>query len=126
MITSFSIFSQTTWKSLDDIPKKWIKLEKDKIGYLVSKPCKGKTPIIEITDNVTIYWQLKSPEKFPILKFTRLIGNKAFYIYAGKEFTAEIINGKKKLVLWTFGENKWIMTPFENRKNFRQINDLCP
>jgi hypothetical protein len=129
---SITISGQTTWTSLNDIPKKWTKLERDSIGYLLYKPCDGGTPVISIDSGyVTIYWQLDAPDKLPIEKFTRLKGNKAFYINAGNQntridFTAEIKDSKQKLILWTFGDNKWIMTPFDNRNNFRFIDNPCP
>ena len=131
-IVSMTIFGQSSWTNLEDIPKKWIKLERDSMGYLVYKPCNGGTPVISIdTGYVTIHWQLDAPEKLAIEKFTRLKGNKAFYINAGNQnsrfdFIAEIKDNKKSLILWTFGGNKWITTPFENKKNFRQIDNPCP
>src|SRR5512133_1579275 len=109
-----TIFGQTTWSSLSDIPKKWIKLERDSIGYLLYKPCNGGTPVILIDSGyVTIFWQLEAPEKLSIEKFTRLKGNKAFYINAQNQnyrldLTAEIKDSKQKLILWTFGDNKWV------------------
>ncbi len=131
-IISITIFGQTSWTSLKDIPTKWIKLERDSLGYLVYTPCDGETPAISIDSGyITIYWQLDAPEKLSIEKFTRLKGNKAFYINAfdgtdNTEFNVEIKNGKKHIILWTFGDFKWVMTPFEYKSTFRQVNNPCP
>lgn len=125
-------FGQTNWKSLDDIPKKWIMVERDSLGYLVYEPCNGETPIITIDSGyVTIYWQLDGSSKLVINKFTRLTGNRSFYINAADEgenmeFTAMLKNDKQKLVLWTFGDYKWVMTPYENKEEFRQVDNPCP
>jgi hypothetical protein len=134
ILISASIFSfgQATWKSLDDIPKKWIMVERDSLGYLVYDPCNGGTPIITIDSvYVTIYWQLDVPSKLVINKFTRLAGNKSFYIDAvdergNMEFTAILNNDQQKLVLWTFGDFKWVMTPYENKEEFRHVDNPCP
>jgi len=103
-------FGQTNWKSLDDIPKKWIMVERDSLGYLVYAPCNGETPIITIDSGyVTIYWQLDGPSKLVINTFTRLTGNRSFYINAADEggnmeFTARLNSGKRKLVICNFGD----------------------
>ncbi|HNP48831.1 MAG TPA: hypothetical protein PKK99_02800 [Bacteroidia bacterium] len=129
---SLFTFGQTTWKSIDDIPKKWILVERDSLGYLIYDPCNGGTPIITIDNGyVTIYWQLDGPSKLVINKFTRLTGNKSFYINASDEggnmeFSAVLKNDKEKLALWTFGDFKWVMTPYENKVEFRQVNNPCP
>lgn len=131
-LISLAIFGQKTWPNLNDIPKKWIKLERDSSGYLLYKPCNGGTPVITIDSGyVTIYWQLDAPEKLAIEKFTRLKGNNAFYINAANQnisidFNAEIKDDKKELILWRFMDNKWIMTPFDNRERFRFIENPCP
>lgn len=107
-------------------------VERDSLGYLVYDPCDGGTPMITIDSGyITIYWQLDAPTKFVINKFTRLTGNRSFYINAAAEdgnmeFTVEIKNGKQKLVLWTFGDFKWVMTPLRFKNLFRQVNNPCP
>jgi len=129
---SLTSICQTTWESLDEIPAKWIMVERDSLGYLVYEPCNGGTPMITIDSGyVTVYWQLEAPSKFAINKFTRLKGNKSFYISAGGEdgnleFTAFMKDDNQNLVLWTFGDFKWVMTPYENKKMFRQIDNPCP
>lgn len=121
----------SSWKSIGDIQKKWIMLERDSLGYVVYNPCDGGTPRIYIDSGyVTIYWQLDGPSKLSIDKFTRLRGNQAFYMNATNEsgtidFTVEIKDAKRKLVLWTFGGMKWVMTPVEQAKYFRQVNNPC-
>lgn len=121
----------STWKSLSAIQAHWISLQRDSSGYLIYKPCNGSIPQIYIDSGfVTVYWQLDAPTKYSINKFTRLSGNKSFYINASdgqenREFTVEIKDAKRKLVLWTFGEFKWVMTPLEFKKNFRQIGNPC-
>jgi len=132
MTITLTSFGQTTWKSLDDIPKKWIMLERDSLGYLVYDPCNGGTPVITIDSGyVTIYWRLDAPSKLVINKFTRLTGNRSFYINAADqggnmEFTAILKNDRQVLALWTFGDFKWVMTPYENKEKFRQVDNPCP
>ena len=129
MTIGLTSFGQTTWKSLEDIPKKWIKVERDSLDYLVYDPCNGGTPIIAIDSGyVTIYWQLDGPSKLVINKFTRLKGDRSFYISAADdggnmEFSATIKNDKQKLFLWTFGDFKWVMTPYENKVKFRHVDN---
>lgn len=124
-------FGQATWKSLDDFPKKWIKVERDSLGYLVYDPCNGGTPMITIDSGyVTIYWQLDSPNSLVINKFIRLVGNRSFYMNAADkgvncEFTVEVKNDTQKLILWSFDDFKWVMTPYENKSEFRQVNNPC-
>lgn len=130
MSASLTSFGQLAWKNLSDISKIWIKV--DSTGYLVYKPCNGSTPVITIDSGcVTIHWQLDGPSKLVINKFTRMTDNKSFYINAAEEggnieFTAEIKNAKQQLVLWTFGNNKWVMIPFEQKEKFRQVDNPCP
>jgi hypothetical protein len=132
-LTTMSLisFGQAKWKSLNDIPTKWIKTERDNRGYLVYDPCDGGTPRIYMDSGyITIYWQVESPSRYAMNKFTRLEGNKAFYISASDKkgnitFTAEIKNGKQHLVLWSFGDYKWVMTPLKFKSKFRQVNNPC-
>jgi len=132
VLFTLTSFAQTTRNGLDKIPKKWILLEKDSIGYLVYDPCNGDTPMIVIDNNyVTIYWQIDAPSKYAIMKFTSQSGNKKFLIDASNEsgsiaFSVVIKDGKQKINLWTFQDIKWVMTPFDNRNNFRQVNNPCP
>jgi hypothetical protein len=127
---SFSSFSQMRWKHLKDIPHTWVMVERDSAGYLVYKPCNGRTPLINIDgDSLGVYWQLEE-SKFFINKFA-LNGNESFSIRAADsrgtiEFIVEIKNAKQKLVLWTFGDYKWVMTPVELKDKFRQVNNPCP
>ena len=132
IIMSMNSVAQKTWESLDEIKIKWIKVERDSLGYLVYEPCNGETPMIIIdSEYLKIHWQLEDPRKLAIKKITRLTGSSSFYIsasdkYGNMEFTAIMKDGKQKLVLWTFGEIKWVMTPYENKNMFRQIDNPCP
>ena len=129
---SLTSLSQTTWNSLRDIPRKWIMVERDSIGYLVYDPCDGGTPMISIDSGyVAVYWVLDAPRKLVVNKFTRLTGNRSFFIDAADEygnivFTATLKDEKQNLVLWTFDDFKWVMTPFENKDSFRLVDNPCP
>lgn len=131
LFTSLTSFGQMSWKSRNDIADKWIMVERDSAGYLVYDPCNGSTPMITIENGyINIYWQLDAPSKLVINKFTRLKGNKSFYVNASDEgvnleFNVEIKDAKQKLALWTFGEFKWVMTPFEYKSKFRQVDNPC-
>jgi len=126
LFISISSFGQLKWKSINDIPKWWTMLQRDSIGYLIYHPCNGSTPKISIDkNNLIIYGQLDAPDTVTINKFTLETGNKSFSINAS-DITVEIKDAKRKLVLWTFGEYKWVMTPLEFKKDFRQINNPCP
>ena len=122
----------STWTSLAAIPHHWIKLERDSLGYLIYSPCDGGTPRIYIDSGyVKIYWQIGGPDRYSIDKFTRLKGNRSFYIGTLMdtqfvEFTAEIKDPKRKLVLWTFYDMKWVMTPVEDTTDFRLVDNPCP
>ena len=68
-----------TWKSLNAIQKDWIKIEKDKNGYLIYQPCNGITETVKIEgSSLTINWKIENPQKFELEKFTRLTGNYAY------------------------------------------------
>lgn len=129
---SLTSFSQTTWNSIRDIPRMWIMVERDSIGYLVYDPCNGGTPMISIDSGyVTVYWRLDAPRKLVINKFIKLKGKQSFFINAADEFgnivfTATMKDEKQKLVLWTFDDRKWVMTPFDNKKSFRYVDNPCP
>ncbi len=120
--------AQSSWESLEAIPKKWVKLEKDSIDDYIYNPNKDDALMLSIEDGyISIYWQNNAPEKWSMEKFTRLIDNKAFYIHARRDgqnidITSEIIDGKRQMSLWTFGDLQWIMTPYENGKGFKQLN----
>lgn len=121
------------WKSLNTIQKDWIKVEKDKNGYLIYHPCDGETETIKLEDGrLTINWRLEDSQKFELEKFTRLTKNNAFRADAydlenkiGFEINAKIIDYKNGIVLWEFNGNKWLMTPKENIKGFRIIKNNC-
>lgn len=53
-----------TWKSLNAIQKEWIKLEKDKDGYLIYEPCDGNTENIKFEKpGIVINYRIES-EKY--------------------------------------------------------------
>lgn len=122
-----------TWKSLNAIQKDWIKVEKDKDGYLIYQPCDGKTETVELEGaNLTINWRIENSQKLELEKFTRLTSNNAFRADGhdienkiGFEITAKIVDYKNGIVLWEFNGNKWLMTPKENFKSFRIIKNNC-
>jgi hypothetical protein len=121
-----------TWKSLDAIQKDWIKVEKDKDGYLIYQPCDGKTETVKLDGRLTINWRIEEPQKFELEKFTRLTENKEFRADAydienkiGFEIKARIVDYKNGIVLWEFNGIKWLMTPKENFKSFRIIKNNC-
>ena len=121
-----------TWKSLKSIQKDWIKVEKDKDGYLIYQPCDGKTETVKLDGNLTINWKLEDSQVFELEKFTRLTGNDAFRAdcysvkdKVGFELKAKIIDYKKGIVLWEIKDIKWLMTPKENSNSFRIIKNNC-
>ncbi len=131
LLASFSIFGQLKWKDINDIPDKWVMLERDSVDYLVYSPCNGSTPKISIDKNyIVIFWQLDAPDTLSINKFTIGKDNKSFYITdrnGNSIVTVEIKDAKRKLVLWSFsGDNKWVMTPQEFSEDFRKIKNPCP
>ncbi|MGQ7944722.1 hypothetical protein [Flavobacterium sp. WC2509] len=122
-----------TWKSLNTIQKDWIKVDKDKNGYLIYQPCDGITETVKLEGAIlTINWRIENSQKFELEKFTRLTENDAFRADAydvenkiGFEIKARIIDYKNGIVLWEFNGNKWLMTPKENFKSFRIIKNNC-
>ena len=122
-----------TWKSLNAIQKDWIKVEKDKDGYLIYQPCDGKTETVKLEGaRLTINWRIEDSQKFELEKFTRLTENNAFRADGhdvenkiGFEIKARIVDYKNGIVLWEFNGNKWLMTPKENFKSFRIIKNNC-
>ena len=107
-------------------------LQRDSTGYLVYKPCNGMTPMVTIDSGyITVYWQLDGPSKFRINKFVRTNNNKTFSINCKDEggsmvFNIDIKDENKKLVLWTFAGDKWVMTPLKFKNKFRQADNPCP
>lgn len=122
-----------TWQNLKSIQKEWIKVEKDKDGYLIYEPCDGLTERIKFEKgNLIINWRIEKKQIFEYDKFTRLIGNKAFRLDAkdvenkiGFEIKASVLDFKNGIVLWKFDNKKWLMTPIENIKKFRVIKNNC-
>ena len=122
-----------TWKNRNLIQKEWIKVEKDKDGYLIYEPCDGVPERIKFEKgNLIINWRIEKKQIFEYDKFTRLIGNKAFRLDAIDvenkirfEIKASIIDSKNGIVLWEFDNRKWLMTPIENIKKFRIIKNNC-
>lgn len=131
VVSTLTSFGQTSWKSVNDIPRKWIMVERDSSGYLIYDPCNGGTPMITMDSGyITVFWQLDAPDKLVINKFTGQAGNRSFYINAvgggrNMEFTAAIKDDKQYLVLWTFGGHKWVMVPFEWKDKLRQVDNPC-
>lgn len=119
------------WKVVKDIPQTWIKLELDSAGYIVYKPCDGNTPMITIhKGHITVYWALDGPSRYSINKYTASTNKKTFSIDCKNEagsdvFNIDIKDEKKKIVLWTFACNKWVMTPFKFKDEFRQVDNPC-
>jgi hypothetical protein len=132
IVVSLTSLSQTTWKTVRDIPKKWIMVERDSIGYLIYDPCNGETPMISIDSGyVTVYWRLDAPRKLVINKYIKSKEQQSFFIDAADEFgnvvfTAIMKDNKQNLVLWSFDDHKWVMTPLENKKSFRHVDNPCP
>ena len=122
-----------TWKSVNAIQKDWIKVEKDRDGYLIYQPCDGKTETIKLEGaRITINWKIENPQKFDLEKFTRLTENNAFRADGydsekkiGFEIKARIVDYKNGIVLWEFNGNRWLMTPKENYKTFRIVKNNC-
>ena len=122
-----------TWKSLSAIQKEWIKVEKDKNGYLIYDPCDGSNPTIKFDKGYLVINSTLESDKFSFEKFTRITGNKSFRLDAYNkenktwfEIKAKIIDNKNGIVLWELSNVKWLMTPIENRDKFRQIKNNCP
>lgn len=121
------------WKSLNAIQKEWIKVEKDKEGYLIYEPCDGNTETIKIEGaRLTINWRIENPQKLELEKFTRLTKNDAFradaHDYENKkefEIKAKIVDYQNGIVLWEFDDIKWLMTPKENYTSFRIVKNNC-
>ena len=121
-----------TWKRISAIQKEWIKVEKDKDGYLIYKPCDGNTETIKFDNgNININWRIEG-EKYSYEKFTRITENKSFRLNAygieskkSFEIQARIVDSKNGIVLWEFNGVKWLMTPKENYKSFRIIKNNC-
>jgi hypothetical protein len=122
-----------TWKSLKAIQRDWIKVEKDKDGYLIYQPCDGETETVKLEGTrLTIKWRFEETQVFELEKFTRLTKNNAFRADAqdvvnkiGIEIKAKIVDYKNGIVLWEFNDNKWLMTPKNNLKSFRIIKNNC-
>ena len=79
-----------------------------------------------------INWRFEDAQTFELEKFTRLTKNDAFRADCydvenriGFEIKAKIVDYKNGIVLWEFNGNKWLMTPKENFKSFRIINNNC-
>jgi hypothetical protein len=131
-LLSLTLQAQSSWKIVDDIPKRWGMLERDSSGYIIYNPCDGGTPRIRLDSGfVTVYWQLDAPSKLHINKFTLLDGNRSFNIIASNEeekmeFNATIKKETPLLVLWQFGDYKWVMTDDEHKANFRIVDNPCP
>jgi len=119
-----------TWKSLKAIQKEWIKVEKDKDGFLIYEPCDGDTETIKFEKaGISINWRLEG-ENYSFEKFTRITGNNAFRMDAGNkgkgfEIKARIVDSENGIVLWEFDGVKWLMTPKENYSRFRIIKNNC-
>lgn len=121
-----------TWKSLNAIQKEWMKLEKDKDGYLIYEPCDGNTENIKFENSsIVINYRIES-QKYNYEKFTRITSNDAFRLDAGNaemrksfEIQAKIVDFKNGIVLWDFDGIKWFMTPKENYAKFRIIKNNC-
>ena len=132
MLISTFATAQTDWKALGEIQQEWTLVERDSLGYLVYYPCNGNTPRITIDSGyITIFWQLEAPARLAIDTFSRLKGNTSFYINAyddveSIEFTASLKDEQQQLVLWTFGDFKWVMIPTELENRFRTIDNPCP
>jgi hypothetical protein len=131
-LLSLALQAQSSWKSVDDIPKRWGILERDSSGYIIYNPCNGGTPRITLDSGVvTVYWQLDAPSKLHITKFTLQDGKRSFNISANNEdekmeFNATIKKETPLLVLWQFGDYKWVMTDDEHKANFRIVDNPCP
>ena len=125
-LLSLTLQAQSSWKNVDNIPKSWGMLERDSIGYVVYNPCNGGTPRITLDSGfVTVYWQLDAPSKLHINKFTLQDGNRSFNIIASNEeenmeFNATTKNESPLLVLWQFGDYKWVMTDNEYKTRTSQ------
>lgn len=121
-----------TWKNLSAIQKEWIKVEKDKDGYLIYEPCDGNTETIKFENGtININWRIEG-EKYSYEKFTRITGNNSFRLDAygienkkSFEINAKIVDSKNGIVLWEFDGVKWLMTPKENYKSFRIVKNNC-
>lgn len=121
-----------TWESLNAIQKEWVKVEKDKDGYLIYKPCDGNTETIKLENQgISINWRLEG-QTYYFEKFTRITGNSSFRLDAydtnneeGFEIKARIVDAENGIVLWEFDGVKWLMTPKENYMNFRTLKNNC-
>lgn len=122
------------WNSLVEIQKEWIKVEKDKKGYLIYEPCDGRIPTIKFLKNseIEVDYGIDEPIAYGYDKFTRFIGNSSFMLGVfnedkkqPQEFTCKIIDAKNGIVLWEFDGFKWMMTPKQNEKYFRKIINEC-
>ncbi|MEO6671772.1 MAG: hypothetical protein ABIN36_19970 [Ferruginibacter sp.] len=138
MLNAYSSLAQFKWANPNEVPKQWILLNRDSLGYLIYDPCDGSTPYINIDSGfVSIYSQLEGPDKFAINQFTIGSDKKSFYVHATNEgstldLNAKVVDSKRKLVLWSFNCDKkgnhcerWVTTASEFLREFRIVRNPC-
>lgn len=115
------------------IATKWIRVEKDKKGYLIYEPCDGNTPSIDFTKNknlVEINYNLES-ENIDYEYITYIQNDNNLFIDISKNkkniksFRIKEFDSKNQLVTIEFDGIKWLMTPFENIDCFRKLENVC-
>src|SRR6478752_5010928 len=110
-------FSDTTplpesWEQ-NTFPEVWVKLEKDKKGYIVYEPCEGSTSgIVVKKDTLHMDWQLES-QTHMIRKFEKI--DKDHYVIhcygvvmegavvhgvSARDYEVTVIDRERKLVRW--------------------------
>jgi len=118
------------WRDLEAFPSDWIKVERDSLGFLIYEPCDGSTPRIVIADNRISAWCWV--EECSNCEINRMVfdGNSATIEgnndRVNTHFYIETKDEEQGLALWTFENFKWLMTPLENKMNFRQVHNPCP
>jgi hypothetical protein len=65
----------TSESALKEILGTYIQVERDSLGYLIYKPCDGRTPRIEVTqDSIIVFGQIDFPARLEKFKITEKKG----------------------------------------------------
>lgn len=125
-------------------PEVWVKLEKDKKGYMIYEPCDGSTPAIVVKkDTLHMDWQLESQthmirgfkktdkDHYVIHCYGVVMEGAVIHGVSARDYEVTVLDREKKLVrfdaigLEEHDTISWVMTPREYAKEFRTVKQVC-
>ena len=112
---------------------KWIEVKKHATGFLIYDPCDGDTFFMDYSNpkEILLHWAIEQETRsYSKIKRNQTKTDLHLKFVNGKETQLDLkispYDLSKQVYLLEFDQQKILATPYQNIKNFKQIENECP